>query len=163
MALATWLGRQDAISVPLVQDRVPVPLLTTLVSAVVVLTPYAAFPDLEPTLPREHGLRVVRVLGGTALGVVTLLPTLTGVGEPIGPLLRLLLVLTTIGLLSVAAFGDLGWSIPLLAGLAALMSDNGPAQPVTSRLVQAPWWLLLLGWLVAATVLVLRGPRAPTT
>lgn len=159
LGLVGYLSRATYLDIPFLQDVLPARVLVAVVAVVVAITPlYLTFPDLVDTLDRERAVRRVRPYGVVALALIAYLPAAVAVPDSVDDT-RLFLAALTLGLLAVAAVGDLAWTVVFAAGFASLIVDTAPGAPVTSALAACTTLGLAVA-LAGATVLVgAVGPR----
>lgn len=159
VGLVGYLSRATYISIPFLQDVLPARVMVAVVAVVLAITPlYLTFPDLVDTLDRERAMRRVRPFGAVALALVAYLPAAVAVPDSAEDT-RFFLAVLALGLLGVAAVGDLAWGVVFAAGFGSLLVNTAPGAPVTSAL-EACTLLGILAAVAGATVLVgAVGPR----
>lgn len=161
LGLLAWWARRTSVDLPVLQDPVPVRALIGIGVGIVVQLPlYSSFPELEPTLPRETGVRLLRVTTVLSLVAGTTCPTWAATADDPRWLANLVLagLVTALGLVGVVAFGELGWVVPFALGLAAVVTDVGPLYPVSRALAAVPLGVVVLALAAAALLYVRRGP-----
>lgn len=153
--------RDDWVTLPVVQERLPARLLLMVVAVPVVLTPlYGRFPELSATFPREPRARLGQAVGSALLLAVVLLPCLGAADD--GALradLTLTLLLLGLGIAAVVLVGEAAWLVPLLVGVTVLFVETSGSAPVTRVLAGLPPALSAAAVVTAGTFYVLRGPR----
>lgn len=166
LALLGYLSRTETVTVPLLQERIPVRALVAVLAAAVVLTPlYAAFGAISRTLVREPGLRPLRIVAVFGLGATAVAPALLGevVDAPWAVVdLRLFLALLVLGLVGVVVLGDSAGLVVLGLGFLALLVTAAPGSWFTGVLLATPTAALGAATVPAAIAYVLRGPRGRT-
>lgn len=164
LGLAGWQFGDEGVRLPLVEEPVPVRLLSMLAVTLIGLSPlYASFPELELTLPREPLLRVARVAVAAALAAIVALPAIAGATtswDRHAELVLFALVLAA-GVVAVVVLGETAWAVPLALGVFALIADGTASEPITRALRQVPTSLALLTLLVSAVLFVRCGPHRP--
>lgn len=162
LAVLGWATRTTRVSIPLVEVPLPARLLVALGTTMIVLTPlYSSFPEFEPGLVREPGLRMLRVVLASTLAVAAVAPAWAA--GPSDTTLHANLVwfclLVASGIAIVTVVGELAWAVPFSLGAVSLVLDGDREQRVSGLLaeVQTPVAIAILG--LAAALFVWRGPR----
>ncbi|MCB7136694.1 hypothetical protein [Cellulosimicrobium marinum] len=159
-----YLGRTELVSIPMLQEQIPVRSLVVVFAAAVVVMPlYAVLGVLSPTLVREPRLRPTRIAVILALAALTLAPTFAGevVRAPrVVVDLRLFLALLTVGLVGVVVLGDAAGLVVLGLGFLVLLVTAAPGSWVTGLLLATPTAVLGVADAVAAALYAFRGPRS---
>lgn len=164
--VATVGGVSHGSSMRLPFTDSPVPLSSLMIvgaSIIVVLPLISAMPELEPSLSREVGLRVMRVV--LVIGIVGVAMTVGWVAEGKGFIWVLRrevpfsVLLVCVALVAVVVVGDAAWLVPLTLGYLGLVVDSTLTAPITSRLAVAPSGAIFMTLALAGALYVWRGPR----
>lgn len=140
MVLATLvsaLAGLAKVSVPLVDDPVPLWMMLTGAVSVIVLQPLlSTFPDLEPTLTREPTVRAARIIIAHILAAASLSPILFQMppGAPRRVLIGFACGVTAIGVVGVILVGELAWVPVVTVTLVAIIANGTIGQPVSRAL-----------------------------
>ncbi|SDR83210.1 hypothetical protein SAMN04489860_0171 [Paraoerskovia marina] len=163
LAVTGWLSRTTFVTVPLLQERLPAPLLIAIAVAAVATTPlHETFPDLVRTLPRARTVHALGVGAVLVLACASMYPALATstrgtVDQQVA--LPLFLLLLGMALVGVAHFGRATPLIVLALGLTTLPVMTAPGNPVTATLAALPDVVAATMTLGAAALLLVRGPR----